>query len=130
MLKTGRVYGPPDAADGVRILVMRHWPRGVRRDMIHERRLELAPSAELLRRYRDGSVTWNGFAASYLREIDTDAGRAAMESIRERAASSDVTLLCHEPDGEPCHRHLLYHVISDPRLLREPFSPGFSDRRG
>lgn len=129
MLKTKRVYEPPDAADGIRILVMRHWPRGVRKDAIHERCLELAPSAALLRGYRDGSVPWNAFMRSYLREIGTDAGQNAMSSIRERSKSSNVTLLCHEPDGEPCHRHILYRVISDPRLLHEPFSPEFSDRR-
>lgn len=130
MLKTKRVYEPSDAGDGTRILVMRFWPRGVRKDAVDERCLELAPSAALLKMYRVGAVSWSGFVESYLREIDTDAGRAVMDSIRERAKESNVTLLCHEPDGAHCHRHILYHVISDPRLLAAPFDLECSDHRG
>ena len=39
--------------DGERLLVMRYWPRGVRREAVDRWLRDLAPSPELLREYRE-----------------------------------------------------------------------------
>lgn len=105
------MYAPPGPGDGLRVLVTRWWPRGVRRHLVHEWRRELAPSAGLLREYKAG-MPWGAYVESYVREMESDAARAAISGIRSRAASSDVTLLCYEPDGERCHRHILSEMVA------------------
>lgn len=60
-----RVYEPADAADGLRVLADRLWPRGLRKD---EARLdlwlkEIAPSAELRRFGHEPARCRHGHAA-------------------------------------------------------------------
>src|SRR5690349_21875590 len=62
-----RVYEPADAADGLRVLVDRLWPRGLRKD---EARLdlwlkEIAPSAELRRWFGHEPASWTAFRRKY-----------------------------------------------------------------
>ena len=57
-----RVYDPPGPEDGIRILVDRLWPRGVRRS---EAKVDLwlkdvAPSAGLRRWFGHDPGRWNG----------------------------------------------------------------------
>jgi len=44
MIKAKRVYDPPEPGDGVRVLVDRLWPRGVRREAVDVWMREVAPS--------------------------------------------------------------------------------------
>ena len=129
MLKTKSIYAEPDPGDGVRVLVARFWPRGVQKHTVGEWRRELAPSAALLKRYRGMGVSWREFVASYKAEIDTVEGRRAMAELRSQAETHNVTLLCYERDGAPCHRHVLHDVIHDPEKLHTAFEPVCSDRR-
>ena len=71
----------------------------------------MAPSAALLSRYKRGEVFWGEFVKEYRAEMDTDAARRAMLEMRSRAASQNVTLLCYEPEGTRCHRHVLRDMI-------------------
>ena len=99
MLKTKSIYAAPDTSDGVRVLVTRFWPRGVRRGTVDEWCRELAPSAALLKRYRGMGVSCREFVASYMAEIDTDEGWQIMVELGSCAQMYDVTLLCYERDG-------------------------------
>ena len=126
-IKTKSVYAPGDAGDGARVLVTRFHPRGVKTRFDRWER-DLAPSAQLLARYRGGGATWEQFVPLYKRELlGNPAGLRALESLRSESAAGDVTLLCYEPDGAPCHRHLLREMARDPRLLRADFAPVCSD---
>ncbi len=129
MLKTKSIYAAPHPGDGVRVLVARFWPRGIRKSMVDEWRRVLAPSAVLLKRYRGMGMPWKEFVASYKAQIDTGEGRRAMAKLRSQAEMHDVTLLCYERDGAHCHRHVLYDVIRDPKKLHATFEPVCSDRR-
>ena len=112
-LKTKSVYEPSRVDDGVRVLVARFWPRGVKRGMCDEWRRELAPSAGLLGRYKRNETSWEEFVEEYGAEMDADAARRAVLDMRSRAASQNVTLLCYEPEGARCHRHVLRDMILD-----------------
>ena len=112
-LKTRSVYEPRHTDDGVRILVTRFWPRGMKRSICDEWLRELAPSAELLGRYRRGKMSWYAYTIQYRAGLGTGAARRAMLDIRSRAASQNVTLLCYELEGGQCHRHILCDVIAD-----------------
>jgi uncharacterized protein YeaO (DUF488 family) len=112
-VRTARVYDPPTPADGLRVLTMRHWPRGVRRERADVWERGLAPTRELLAGYRAGSIDWEGYAARFLAEMHERAdARAALAWVREQAAEGTVTLLCGCADAARCHRTLLAGLIT------------------
>lgn len=79
----------------------------------------LSPSRELLRRYRSGEVAWEGFVESFIAELrSSEEGREALRLLRARGESGDVTLLCYEKEGIPCHRHVVKNLIDDPSVLQ------------
>ena len=109
MIRTKRVYDPPSRGDGHRLLVMRLWPRGVRKDAVDGWQKELGPSVELLRAYRDGSIDWREFALRYRAEVRDK--RELIEEVRRLARRRTVTLLCGCADESGCHRGLLKAMI-------------------
>ena len=57
-------------------------------------------------------MNWECFEQEFLAQIKSNA--ASMEIIRvfaSTAASRNITLLCYEKEGEPCHRHLIASLI-------------------
>ena len=92
-IQVKRVYGPPRPEDGVRFLVDRLWPRGVKKE---EAALEgwlkdVAPSDALRRWFQHDPARWEEFLVRYFTELD---GRpAAWEAILRAARQGTVTLL-------------------------------------
>ena len=116
-VSTMSVYAPRRADGGRRILVTRYYPRGVRRSHFDDWVRALAPSRELLKEYKDGSIAWKGFIGAFLAQMRGDAeAQSALRDLRNEAVGGGVTLLCYEPDGAPCHRHILRHLVEEPRL--------------
>jgi len=124
MIKTKSIYKPIEEEDGLRVLITRWYPRGVKRAKYDIWVRELAPSAELLKRYKNSEIGWVDFTSTLLSEI-----RGSMDSIEAIHALQTqnnietVTLLCHEQDGCPCHRHMVRDLIEDPGLLKSEFVP-------
>jgi uncharacterized protein YeaO (DUF488 family) len=92
---TKRVYEPAAASDGFRVLVDRLWPRGQSKD---QARIDLwlkdiAPSNDLRRRFHGEPAKWTEFVAAYRKELLTEPGLSAVESLRKRAMRETVTLL-------------------------------------
>lgn len=124
MIKIKSIYhDPKEPEDGYRILVMRHWPRGVRKEQVDLWLKDLGPSAELLSSYRKGLVDWPTFTHRYRAEVaGTERGRTLMEEVDllEREHGT-LTLLCHEdltvPDAH-CHRELLKELLADPEARK------------
>jgi uncharacterized protein YeaO (DUF488 family) len=90
-----RVYEPPDAGDGTRILVDRLWPRGIAKD---KARIDLwlkdiAPSAALRKRFHGRPDDWDAFCAAYCAELEHAAARAAAKDLFGRLRKGPVTLL-------------------------------------
>ena len=88
-----RVYEPPAADDGARILVDRLWPRGLAKDTAHIDRWlrELAPSAALRRWFGHDPERWDEFRRRYAEEL---AGRdAELDELRGLARGRRLTLL-------------------------------------
>lgn len=109
MIGTKRVYDPPSPDDGHRLLVMRLWPRGVRKDAVDGWEKELAPSLELLRGYQSGRVDWDEFARRYRAEVAEK--RVLLDDLSRRAGQGAVTLLCGCRDESRCHRTLLKELV-------------------
>jgi uncharacterized protein YeaO (DUF488 family) len=120
-VKTKSIYDPNDPQDGVRVLITRHYPRGVKKDRFDRRIIALSPSRELLSSYREGKKGWDQFSKSFLSELR--ANPESLEAIRSLHALSRiqaVTLLCYERSGLPCHRYLVRDLVAAPGLLSGP----------
>ncbi|UPA24560.1 DUF488 domain-containing protein [Shinella oryzae] len=87
-----RVYDPPAADDGERILVDRLWPRGISKEKAAFAlwMKDVAPTTELRQWFDHRPERWEGFKARYLAEL---AGNPAFDDLRARAAAGPVTLL-------------------------------------
>ena len=74
MIKVKRVYEKPEAADGVRILVDRLWPRGLTKDKadIAYWAKDISPSNELRRWYGHDPDKWAAFRERYGKELDAN----------------------------------------------------------
>ncbi|HEV8584725.1 MAG TPA: DUF488 family protein [Methylomirabilota bacterium] len=110
---TRRVYEPATAADGHRVLIMRLWPRGIRKERVSQWLKELGPVPELLRAYLDEKLTWTQYVPRYLAGLERPEAQAAVAEVRARAAKGRVTLLCGCADEAHCHRSLLKAYLLD-----------------
>lgn len=112
MIKTKSIYKPKDDSDGTRILITRFYPRGVRKDHFDEWVRELAPSADLLKGYKEGVINQEQFTVQFFSQINSNVeSLEALQSISEMAKKNNITLLCYERDGEFCHRHLVNDMV-------------------
>jgi uncharacterized protein YeaO (DUF488 family) len=106
-IRTKRVYEAPARGDGARVLIMRLWPRGIRKDHVTVWLRELGPVLPLLRAFRSGRVGWAGYRRRYLAGLARPEARAPLAQVRALARRGPVTLLCGCPDASRCHRSLL-----------------------
>jgi uncharacterized protein YeaO (DUF488 family) len=106
-IRTGRIYDAPGRRDGARVLIMRLWPRGVRKARVDRWLKELGPSLPLLRAFRRGALTWTQYRRRYLAGLASPPAQAAVSEVRALAKRRPVTLLCGCADEARCHRSLL-----------------------
>jgi len=117
-VKTKSIYEPAEAGDGVRVLITRYYPRGVKKDRFDRWVKALSPSRELLSSYKAGKKTWDQFRESFLAELK--GSPESIEALRTLGAQSrlqDVTLLCYEREGVPCHRQVVRDILITPQVL-------------
>jgi len=101
-----RVYDPPETQDGVRVLIDRLWPRGLRKEDAHldDWLKVLTPSTELRRAWHAGDLPEEVFHDRYRAELDTREAHETRESLLERAGTGRITLLTAVHD--PAHSHV------------------------
>ena len=110
-IATKRIYEPADPADGTRVLIMRLWPRGIRKDRVDRWLKELGPVKELLRAFLDCQVDWPTYIPRYLAGLSRPEAQEAIAEVRELARQGPVTLLCGCADERRCHRALLAEYL-------------------
>jgi uncharacterized protein YeaO (DUF488 family) len=93
--RVGRVYDQPGPADGVRVLVDRVWPRGLRKTdaKLDEWAKDLAPSTDLRKWYGHDPAKFSEFRRRYIAELDAPGPRTRLAEVGELAAGRPVTLL-------------------------------------
>jgi uncharacterized protein YeaO (DUF488 family) len=99
-IRAKRVYDPPDAEDGLRVLVDRLWPRGVRKD---EAKLalwlkDIAPSDDLRRWFGHDPARFAEFSRRYWAELG--ANKQAVSQMKDLLKTGPVTLLYAAHDEE------------------------------
>lgn len=100
MLKTKRVYESSEAGDGVRFLVERLWPRGMKKENLKMEAWlkDVAPSEGLRRWYAHDVLKWKQFQQRYRAELEKHPD--AWKPILEAARRGPVTLLYSARDQE------------------------------
>ena len=93
LLPIKRVYDEPAPADGMRILVDRLWPRGVRKERVDLWLKDIAPSDALRHQYHGHPDQWEAFCAAYAAELGSASVRPALDRLREAVQAGPVTLL-------------------------------------
>jgi len=90
-----RVYQPPHADDGTRVLVDRLWPRGIAKAKakIDLWIKDIAPSDGLRKRFHGKPDDWDAFRAAYFSELKGAAAQAAAKELLDCLQSGPVTLL-------------------------------------
>jgi len=92
-IRLKRAYELPTADDGVRVLVDRLWPRGVKKAnaAIDRWFKEIAPSTELRRWFGHDAVRWGEFRRRYRRELDHHPKEIG--ELQTLARRSPITLI-------------------------------------
>lgn len=122
----------------LRILVMRQWPRGVKRSSVDLWVPDAGPSKDLLRRYNTEEIDWEQFRAEYIQEQSQAQGgrlivyprNPQVSRIESRYSVAPVvllawyarrqltTLFCWERTGN-CHRHELQVLVEQSVVSQE-----------
>ena len=100
MIQLKRVYEKPALRDGVRILVERLWPRGLRKAEVHadDWQKNAGPSDRLRKWFSHDPDKWTKFQSEYFEELD--AMPEAWEPILKAAKRGKVSLLYSSHDTE------------------------------
>ena len=96
-----RAYEAPAESDGLRLLVERLWPRGVKREAARIDRWfkDIAPSPELRRWYDHDVELWPEFRRRYLEELEA-ADPDTLSELVDLCAGQTVTFIFAARDTE------------------------------
>lgn len=118
MIRTKSKYDPKEELDGIRVLVTRFWPTGIRKEHVSAMISILGSSKELLSRYKKQQIVWKVLVSEYTRQIDhNNKAQQEIERLRLLSTDNNITLLCYEREGENCHRHVLKNLIERPKFM-------------
>lgn len=123
MLK--RVYEAAGAADGLRVLVDRLWPRGLTKEAVRADAWlpDIAPSHELRRWYHARPSQWPEFRKRYIRELSEPEAILALGQLHELVRGrAKVTLLFASKNLEYNNAAVLKQLLEGAR--KPPSSSG------
>ena len=99
-IRLKRAYEPPAANDGVRILVDRLWPRGVRKAnaAINQWMKDIAPSTALRKWFGHDPARWEEFRRRYVEELCEHPEQ--LTRLRTLAREGRITLVYSAHDEQ------------------------------
>ncbi len=99
MIRLKRAYEPAEKSDGVRFLVERLWPRGIKKQELPLAGWlkEVAPSTALRKWFSHDPAKWKEFQRRYFAELDS-ASRA-WQPVVDAARRGMVTLIYSSHDA-------------------------------
>ena len=100
MLKIKRAYESPKRDDGVRFLVDRLWPRGMKKEELKIKAWlkDVSPSPDLRKWFGHDPDKWTEFQKRYRKELKNNSD--AWQPILDAAKKGNVTLLYSAKDTE------------------------------
>ncbi|MGI6535294.1 MAG: DUF488 domain-containing protein [Eggerthellaceae bacterium] len=108
-IRIKRVYEPAEPDDGMRLLVDRLWPRGIKKvDLSFDDWPKcLCPSTEARKAFGHKAENFEWFASAYTAELDENPDAAAyVEKLREQNPQV-ITLLYAAKDPQVNHARVL-----------------------
>ena len=124
-IRLKRAYEKPARGDGIRVLVDRLWPRGIKKEDLHldAWAKALAPSNELRKWFAHDPDKWTEFRKRYRAELKgTQAHQAMRDLLGTAKGAKTITLLYGAKDRE--HNEAV--VLRD--LLERMATGGSADR--
>jgi uncharacterized protein YeaO (DUF488 family) len=108
-----RVYEPPVKSDGIRVLVDRLWPRGLKKTDVKLDcwMKDVAPSAELRKWFGHEPERFAEFKRRYKKELSEDA----LNELRKLGKGRTVTLLYGARDPEMNQAAVLLSLLRGSR---------------
>jgi uncharacterized protein YeaO (DUF488 family) len=100
VIRLKRAYEKPSKQDGLRILVERLWPRGIRKDQaqIDLWLKDLAPSTELRKWFGHDPAKWDEFQKRYRSELEDKGDLLVL--LKYRTGEGAVTFVYAAKDEE------------------------------
>lgn len=114
-IKLKRAYDEPAGGDGMRVLVDRLWPRGIKKDDLEldAWAKELAPSTELRKWFAHDPQRWPEFKKRYRAERARANAKAAIRELLTRAKrAKTLTLVYGAKDQERNDAVVLRDVLN------------------
>lgn len=111
-IKLKRVYEEEDKSDGIRVLVDRLWPRGIKKEALHYDiwAKNITPSPDLRKWFHeDQEEHWIKFSAMYQKELETSSDvKEFIQSVKKYPV---ITLLYASKDKVHNHAILLKEFL-------------------
>ena len=105
------VYEKKEDSDGKRILVMRFWPRGIRKSSVDLWMKDVGTSPDLIKDWKSGKVTRAVYEVRYSKMMQGELQQKLISELAGYASEGPITLLCSCKDPNKCHRSLLKEMI-------------------
>lgn len=120
MIAIKRAYEPAVRGDGVRVLVDRLWPRGLKKETAHFSRWmkELGPSDQLRRWFRHDPKRWEEFRRRYRIELQSAEVQSALDDLVAIAAGGKLTLVYGARDQRHNQAVVLKEVLDSRSATR------------
>jgi uncharacterized protein YeaO (DUF488 family) len=114
-----RVYEEPSAEDGLRVLVDRLWPRGIRKDeaQVDQWLKDVAPSDDLRRWYGHDPEKFAEFRQRYRDELTQGSGKEGWTQLQQLAEEAGkqhraLTLVFGAKDVEHSNARVLRDLLT------------------
>lgn len=117
--RTVQIGSPRQPDEGIRIGAVRFLPRGIQKkdygklDLFDLWLPILAPSRELLRKFRDSNMSFGSFSQRYRKEMKETDARQVIQLIVEMASKMPISLGCYCKVEAQCHRSILSAIVRE-----------------
>lgn len=117
-IRIKRAYDPPADDDGVRVLVDRLWPRGIKKEnlALDQWVKELAPSTRLRQWFGHDPARWQEFCQRYAAELPPHT--ALLDTLRILARKGTLTLVYSAHDETHNNAVALREFLLTPARIR------------
>lgn len=111
MIEIKRVYEKPDKSDGVRVLIDRLWPRGLKKEdaKIDHWMKEIAPSDSLRKWFAHKKEHWDAFRQRYAEELKSK--KELLKQLRDLGKDQKVTLLYAAKETEINNAQVILEIL-------------------
>ena len=88
---------------------------------------ELAPSENILNKYRNGQISKTQYDSLYFKELNLKDKAQILEQLEAISGGQDIALVCYEKEQIHCHRYVTARWLDaeefvEPKIQKELFN--------